>query len=236
MQRRITDYVAHGDADALQLSATQIAHSGRSRSIGPKLLPLLADTNLLTRVAVLASLLHHIGPDNVTGASLRPLSISAHDVYSIIRVWTALCLADAGPSARDELPTIRALCMDKDVNVRLAAAWALSLISDEPNAPPHLGIVLLDYADHGGERLEGWEIYRVGLDLRTEPLLHAIIESCLTNSDAVVRGNACLALIHAPRAARKDIPVLTKLLDDADAHVRKHAASALNSITNSGSN
>jgi len=124
---------------------------------------------------------------------LRPLSITAHDDFSMIRVWTSVCLADAGPCATDELHTIRDLCMDKDVNVRLAAAWALSQISDEHNAAPQLGIALLDYAYHGGEPLMGWEVYRVSFDLSMDFLLRAVIESCLTNSDAMVRGNACLA-------------------------------------------
>ena len=234
VQMRMNDYVVQGNTDALQCSAEQIVHAGRSRSIGPKLLPLLVETNQLTRAAVLGALLHHIGPDNVKGVSLRPLSIAAHDDFSLIRARMALCLADIGPSAKDELHTIRELCMDKDVNVRLAATWALSQINDEHNAAPQLGAALLDYSYQAGEPLMGWEVYRVSSDLRTDFLLRTVIESCLTNSDAVVRGNACLALIHDPKAARKDMPALTKLLDDADADVRKRAGSAIKSITNSG--
>jgi HEAT repeat protein len=67
-------------------------------------------------------------------------------------------------------------------------------------------------------------------------LMKLILDSCLTNAGAQVRGNACLGLIHHPSIARDDIPVLTKLLDDPDPHVRRHAASALTSIRGSGSN
>lgn len=234
MQSQINDYVVQGNAEALRWSAEMIVHNGHSRSIGPKMLPLLADTNQLTRAAVLGAMLQHIGADNVTSACLRPLSITARDSLPTIRLRTALCLAEAGPCAASELPTIRELCTDKNSDVRLAAAWSLERIEGGRAATELLRTALAEFLDHDGSVLSGWEIYSESPEFRMGSLIQTVVESCLTNTDATVRGNACLALIHDPRSARKDIPVVTRLLDDPDLKVRRHAASLLTSIQGSG--
>gem|GEM_PF-4253766 len=236
-QHRLIAYLQQGNADPLRFSAARLIQSSPSRSIGPQLLPLLTETNQLKRAAILGALLHHLGPDNVTAAQLAPLALTVTDTWPTIRLRTALCLADAGPAASSQLPLLRQLCADPNLNVRLAASWLLDRLSHDTAIVPLLATNLAQSVEHDDSVLMGWEIWIDNLEppeMRMAPLTQTIIHSCLTNSDATVRGNACLALIPHPRLGHAAVPVLASLLNDPDPKVRKHAASALRSIQNSG--
>jgi HEAT repeat protein len=203
------------------------------RSIVPKLLPLLEDS-MYVRIVVLAAVIHHIGPDNVTASDLHPLSLVCDDEMATIRLRSVICLAEAGRCASNELPTILKLCADTNAGVRVAAAWALERIGFEPNEGTALETALAQWAESEGGPLMGWELYAENSELRINSLTDAIVVSCLTNANPRVRRNAILALERHFEDAKPAFPTITNLLNDPDAQVRKHARFLAESISGSG--
>jgi HEAT repeat protein len=204
------------------------------RLIVPELLPLLEDADSMHRAAILGAVLHRIGSDNVTAAQLRPLSTAAHDDMPQVRLRVAICLAEAGRCASNERLTILKLCADTNPSVRVAAVWALERVGGESDDGTALETALAQWAESEGGPLMGWEVYVENLELRMNGLADAIVVACLTNANPRVRRNAVLALERHFHAAKPAYPVITNLLDDPDALVRKHARALVESISGSG--
>jgi hypothetical protein len=233
-QSVISDYLQRGDTKSLTFASELVVRENNMRSIVPKLLPLLEDADSLRRAAILGAVLHGIGSDNVTAAQLRPLSTAAYDDMPQVRLRVALCLAEAGRRATNERPIILRLCADANASVRVAGAWALERVGGGPDDGTALETALAQWAESEGGPLMGWELYAENRELIMGRLTDSIVVACLSNTNPRVRRNAVLALERHFQAAKPAFPVITNLLDDPDALVRKHARALVESISGSG--
>ncbi|HEY3856890.1 MAG TPA: HEAT repeat domain-containing protein [Verrucomicrobiae bacterium] len=232
--QNVIDIYTQNYTQSLPWAAEAVVQRDDLREIAPKLLPLLEDTNWMVRVPVLGAVLYRIDPDKVTAVGLRWLSLAAQDEMPQIRLRAAICLAQAGARATNELPTIIKLCADTNANVRLAAVWALGRIGGGDVPGTTLEKALAQWAESTGTPMMGWEVYAESPQFRMDSLTDPIAIDCLTNANPNVRRNACAALARHFEGARLARNILPNLMDDPDPVVRRKARSLMEAIQQSG--
>jgi len=197
-------------------------------------MPLLARRAVgdpVTRVRLAAvDAIEWLGP-NAWPVALT-LSRGMTDPNNFVRWATARAIGKIG--VVDEqvtavtVPLLARLLCDYDLDVELAAAYALGLYGPDAAA----AVPALAQAVNGGdaERRIGAIHALQGIDEPAHAAVPALTRA-LAHPDPRVRRTAAEALGQFGAASREAIPTLEKLLDDIDADVRKAVADAILSIT-----
>ena len=189
-------------------------------------LDLLKSTNSEVREAVFSAVSNRLGKGDGDQAPVF-LSILG-DSNPRVREKALSALGRIGPGASDAATAISNASHDPNLDVRIAAAWAMWQVTHETNVPvPVLHAAL----SQSNTRQRHWAAcYLQNIEGKNPELLSVFLQS-LTNSEVGVRMSAYALLQGYGTNAKAAVPALLTALQDRSApDLRQRAKTALRAI------